>query len=60
MLGLRDGEGKAPRPLLLGDRSSPGVACKEASDRKIRYAEILRAPNHARSPLCQEMEAVGG
>ena len=49
MVGLRDGEGKAPRPLPLGDGSSPGVACMEASDREIRYGEILRISNHARS-----------
>ena len=48
-LGVCGGGGKAPRPLLLGDSSSSGVARSYRGDRKIRYREVLRSLNHAES-----------
>ena len=48
-LGVCGGGGKAPRPLLLGDSSSPGVARSFRGDRGIRYREVLRDLNHAES-----------
>ena len=34
---MGDGEGRAPQSFPLGGSSSPGVAYRDASDRKIRY-----------------------